>query len=143
MLINQSNFYILCLLKFKTIIPNLSDCNWTRNQNHLVCKQTLNHLAMVWVHLDFRFHTCFEQGVPWHSGNYIVWIHSEMGTWHDKNIQYNSNFVFILKHQNCISRVWDKVWKFFFWSETQNFSKTSTERDLEPSQHLRRYSQWH
>ena len=22
-----------------------SDCNWTRTQNHLVCKQTLNHLA--------------------------------------------------------------------------------------------------
>ena len=24
---------------------NLSDCNWTRTQNHLVCKRTLNHLA--------------------------------------------------------------------------------------------------
>ena len=23
----------------------LSDCNWTRTHNHLVCKQTLNHLA--------------------------------------------------------------------------------------------------
>ena len=23
----------------------LSDCNWTRTQNHLVCKRTLNHLA--------------------------------------------------------------------------------------------------
>ena len=28
-------------------------------------------------HLNFRFHACFEQGVPWHSGNYRVWIHSE------------------------------------------------------------------
>ena len=26
-------------------IWNLSDCNWTRTQNHLVCKRTLNHLA--------------------------------------------------------------------------------------------------
>ena len=40
-------------------------------------------------HLNFRFHACFEQGVPWHSGNYRVWIHSETRTWHDKNIQYS------------------------------------------------------
>ena len=26
-------------------IWSLSDCNWTRTKNHLVCKQTLNHLA--------------------------------------------------------------------------------------------------
>ena len=38
-------------------------------------------------HLNFRFRACFEQGVPWHSGNYKVWIHSETRTWHDKNIQ--------------------------------------------------------
>ena len=38
-------------------------------------------------HLKFRFRACFEQGVPWHSGNYRVWIHSEMHMWHDKNIQ--------------------------------------------------------
>ena len=42
-------------------------------------------------HLNFRFHACFEQGVPWHSGNYIVWIHSEMRNWHDKNIQANAS----------------------------------------------------
>ena len=38
-------------------------------------------------HLNFGFRTCFEQGVPWHSGNCSVWIHSQMRTWHDKNIQ--------------------------------------------------------
>ena len=38
-------------------------------------------------HLNFRFGTCFEQGVPWHLGHYRVWIHSEKHTWHDKNIQ--------------------------------------------------------
>ena len=27
------------------VIWSLSDCNWTQNQNHLVRKQTLNHLA--------------------------------------------------------------------------------------------------
>ena len=39
-------------------------------------------------HLNFRFRACSEQGVSWHSGNCRVWIHSEMRTWHDKNIQY-------------------------------------------------------
>ena len=38
-------------------------------------------------HLKFRFRACFEQGVPWHTGNYLEWIHSETRTWHDKNIQ--------------------------------------------------------
>ena len=38
-------------------------------------------------HLNFKFCACFEQGVPWHSGNYRMWIHSETRTWHDKNIQ--------------------------------------------------------
>ena len=37
-------------------------------------------------HLNFRICACFEQGVPWHSDNYRVWIHSETRTWHDKNI---------------------------------------------------------
>ena len=37
--------------------------------------------------LNFRFRACFEQGVPGHSGNYRMWIHSEMRTWHDKNSQ--------------------------------------------------------
>ena len=38
-------------------------------------------------HLNFRFRSCFEQGVPWHSGKHRVWFHSETRTWHDKNIQ--------------------------------------------------------
>ena len=29
------------------------------------------------------------------------------------SLKTNSNFVFMLKHQHCISRVWDEVWKFF------------------------------
>ena len=44
-------------------------------------------------HLNFRFGTCFKQGVPWHSGNYRVWIHSEMRLWHDKYIQSNNNIL--------------------------------------------------
>ena len=38
-------------------------------------------------HLNFRFCVCFERGVPWHSGNFRVWIQCETRTWHDKNIQ--------------------------------------------------------
>ena len=38
-------------------------------------------------HLNFRFRACFEQAVPWHSGNYIVWIRSETRTWHNINMQ--------------------------------------------------------
>ena len=38
-------------------------------------------------HFMSRFHPCFEQGLPWHSRNYRVWIHFEMRTWHDKKIQ--------------------------------------------------------
>ena len=36
-------------------------------------------------HLNFTICACFEQGVPWHSGNHEVWIHPETLTWHDKN----------------------------------------------------------
>ena len=37
--------------------------------------------------IHFRFCACFDQGIPWHSGNYRVWIRSKTSTWHDKNIQ--------------------------------------------------------
>ena len=74
-----------------------SDCNWTRTQNHLVLKQTLNDWVFIYElsgwglesscsHSNFRFYICFKQGFPWHSGNYRVWIHSEMHTWQDKNM---------------------------------------------------------
>ena len=31
-------------------------------------------------HLNFRYQADFEQGVPWHSDNYKVSIHSEIHT---------------------------------------------------------------
>ena len=43
--------------------------------------------SLVGVHLSFSYDACFKQGVPWHSGNYRVWIHSETHMWHGKNIQ--------------------------------------------------------
>ena len=80
---------------FSNLIMKLfSDCNGTRTHNQLVRKQTLNHLAKLansvkmiglsvrlrtkwlWLRvplqsLNFRFPACFEQGLSWHSGNYI------------------------------------------------------------------------
>ena len=43
-------------------------------------------------HLNFRYRACFEQGVPWYSGKYKVWIHSEISTWHDKNTQSHTSY---------------------------------------------------
>ena len=40
-------------------------------------------------HLIFRYRAYFEQGVPWHSGNCRVQIHSKTRFWHDKNTQYS------------------------------------------------------
>ena len=59
-------------------------------------------------HLNFRYHACFEHWVPWHSGNYRVWIHSEMRTWHDKNIQ-------------SVSKVYDFI-NICRWYVPQKFS---------------------
>ena len=56
-------------------------------------------------HLNFRFRACFERGVPWHSGNYRVWIHSERRPWHDKNIQsltFLVNFTYKIWPDICI-----------------------------------------
>ena len=73
-------------------------------------------------HLNFRFHTYFEQGFPWHSGNYRVWIQSEMRMWHDKNIQSNASYRYILRTQLnhlanfakslsvCLQTKWFWVW---------------------------------
>ena len=50
-------------------------------------------------HLNFRCCACFKQGVPWHSDNFRVWIHSDMHMWHDKNIQSNATYWYVLKTQ--------------------------------------------
>ena len=75
--------YILFVLTLcpciETAWLKLSDCNWTRTQNHWV-KVQLDSFNLQISHLSW-------EGVPWHSGNYGVWIHSETRTWHDKNIQ--------------------------------------------------------
>ena len=41
-------------------------------------------------HLNLRFRTCFEQGVPWHSGNYRVWVWNPYVTWQEHTANYLS-----------------------------------------------------
>ena len=56
---SDSTFY--SCLSFKELLAqsrreiwSLSECNWTRTQNHFVCKQTLNHFTQL---NKFRFRT--------------------------------------------------------------------------------------
>ena len=75
-------------------------------------------------HLKFRFGACFEQGVPWHSGNYRVWIQSETRMWHDKNIQL---FKYMVWKSNCnIERTMKLTFEFCLtmerYSEYRYFS---------------------
>ena len=69
-------------------------------------------------HLSFRFYTCFEQGIPWHSGNYRVWINSETRTWDDKNIQSNAPYrlhhIDYSRHSLIIWPVPLNGWVFFY-----------------------------
>ena len=67
---------------------SISHWNWTQAHTH-------EHSTSC-SHFNFRFRACFKQGVPWHSGNYRVWTHSEMRTCHDKNIQ--SRILYFQKH---------------------------------------------
>ena len=50
-------------------------------------------------HLNFRFRTSFEQGVPWYSGNYRVLIDSETRTWRGKNMRSNAPYRYVLTKQ--------------------------------------------
>ena len=50
-------------------------------------------------HWNFRFCVTLEQGVAWYSGNNRVWILSETRTWHNKNIQSNAPYRYVLRTQ--------------------------------------------
>ena len=72
-------------------IWSLSDCSGTR--------------------VDIRYCAYFRQEVPWHSGNYRGWIHSETRMWHDENIQWNAPYS---QHSSIIWPVWLNVWIFVY-----------------------------
>ena len=156
MLLGLNSYSRLCFRHIQIYSSNIQGhtyaCNWTRIQNHLVRKRTLNHLAKLafndwaafWVlictvhltvfvhelsdsgfesscsHLNFRFRACFEQGVPWHSGNFRVWIHSETRTCHDKHIQ---SYLSIFRTM-CIRGIF-RILAYFYhnsYSESQGIS---------------------
>ena len=84
-------FSIFDVLRIFKALQISSDCNWTRTQNHLFRKRTLNH-----------------------SGNYRVWIHSEMRTWHDKNIESANILLQILLK---MGKKWRRFWvQHILWS---------------------------
>ena len=61
--------------------------------------------------LNFRFRACFVQGVPWHSGNYTVWIHSDSVwihayvTWQEHSVK-NYTRVVSSNWTNCYLYKW-------------------------------------
>ena len=59
--------------------------------NNWVCVYELSGCGLDsrYSHLNFSNRTCFEEGVPWHSGRYRVWVRSKTRMWHDKNMQSN------------------------------------------------------
>ena len=115
-----TGFWTDCLkLLSKRFIINYQESVWPRSDSFTVeisTQNTAQSFGQVFVyelhgsgfesscsHLNFRFGAYFEQGVPWHSGNYRVWIHSEMRTWHDKNnnqwkLEILSNILWMLSH---------------------------------------------
>ena len=50
-------------------------------------------------HLNFRYCVGFEEGLLWHSLYYRKWIHSQMRTWHDKNIQLYISYLYLCLNQ--------------------------------------------
>ena len=86
--LNSTHYLIMKINNRKqlqnTAINNSADIDYSHSRFESSCS-----------HLNFRFRACFEQGVPWHSGNYRMWTHSETRTWHDKKIQ--SDFVRIYR----------------------------------------------
>ena len=54
-------------------------------------------------HLNFRFRVCFEEGVPWHWGNYGVWIHFFFQTY--THVQFEQLHKYIQK-RNKIYKKW-------------------------------------
>ena len=115
----QSEFTLHSCLNVKELLTwnrrniwNLSDCNGTRMQysqhNSIIWLVWLNGWVLVYelsrckfesgcCHLNFRYHACFEQGVPWHSEIYRVRNHSEIRTWHDKNIRTSEYITIFIK----------------------------------------------
>ena len=123
---NESTLYSCLIVKelfaqSRRKIWSLIDCNWTQTRNHLVHKQTLIscHICVSeWIHTLKCIHECSVclwtkwLWVPWHSGNYRVWIHSEITM-----IQTYSQIQRTDKYSQQISiicPVWLNGWVFIY-----------------------------
>ena len=78
-------------------IWSLSDCNWTRMHSHLVCKQTLNHLAKLtkslsWVVTTYiygAFDCMFlSSHIPFSESMHTLYMPEYQGTSCTKQAQY-------------------------------------------------------
>ena len=86
-------YFIICFIYYQNLVKNLS-----KNKNKWQQRDS-NLESLRICHSNFRYHTCFEQGVPWHSSNCRVYIHFETHTWHDNNghtVRITNNFLDIL-----------------------------------------------
>ena len=78
-----------------------------------------------------------EQGVPWHSGNYRVWIYSKTRTWHNKNIQSVASLLQkSLKNINIINQYQklEKKYKYTPKIKKNKSRKKIIEKNWKPSQ---------
>ena len=62
-------------------------------------------------HLNFRYCACFQQKVPWHSGNYRVWIYYETRTSHCSQMHRADKYS---KHSPTIWSVWLNGWVLIY-----------------------------
>ena len=117
-MIHSETHTVKCTVQIST---NNTTIVWSVWLNGWVFIYELNGCAFEFScsHLIFRIRACFEQGFPWHSGNYRDWIHFETLTWHDSNIQskYFSLGLILIKLQ---SRYPFKI--FFYQDIIFNFS---------------------
>ena len=107
-------------IEFRFTLKHVHDMIKTYNQLHRTGKYSQHRsiILSVWLngwafvyersgsgyespcsHLNFRYRACFERGVPWYSGNYRAWIHSETWMWNNKNIQTNAPCRYVLTIQ--------------------------------------------
>ena len=65
-------------------------------------------------HLNFTLRACFEQGIPWHSSNYLLWIHPETCLWHDRPYSQLRRTDKYSEHTSFIWSFWPNGWVFVY-----------------------------
>ena len=78
--------------------PFLSDSNGIETHNHVVGERTVNRLAKLASHFNFRYGACFEQKVPWHSGRLRCGFTLKL--LRDMIITYSQGLFFVFKESS-------------------------------------------